>query len=52
VCILLDFCDRLYVGIDYCMCVCVFMLKSCDFARTELCVMQRISNSLPKWICL
>jgi hypothetical protein len=34
VCILLDFCDRLCVGIDCCMCVCLFMLKSYDFAGT------------------
>ena len=29
-----EFSDSLCVGIDYCMCMRVFMLKSCDLAGT------------------
>jgi len=29
-----EFSDSLCVEIDYCMCMCVFMLKSCDLVGT------------------
>jgi len=29
-----EFSDSLCDGIDYCMCMCVFMLKSCDLVGT------------------
>jgi hypothetical protein len=34
VCILLEFSGSLCAGIDYCMSICVFMLKSCELVGT------------------